>query len=72
VRTPRYKFISFDGDKVDQLFDLEKDPGETKNLATSSAHSGAIEEHRKLLREWERGLEIAPGLPSGNAWWRRR
>lgn len=71
VRTPRYKYISFDGDKVDQLFDMEKDPGETKNLATSPAHSGAVEEHRKLLLEWERGLDVAPGLPSVNAWWRR-
>lgn len=71
VRTPRYKYISFDGDSVDQLFDLEKDPGETKNLAKSPAHSGVVEEHRKLLIEWERGLDAAPGLPSANAWWRR-
>lgn len=71
VRTPRYKYISYDQDAADQLFDMEKDPGETKNLAMSSTHAGAVDEHRKLLRAWEGGLEIAPGLPSGNAWWRR-
>jgi choline-sulfatase len=34
------------------LFDLQKDPGETRNLAGDQAHSRLLAEHRKLLQEW--------------------
>jgi N-acetylglucosamine-6-sulfatase len=39
VRGPRYKFIRYHGVwDTDELFDLEADPGEIRNLITSAAH----------------------------------
>ncbi len=71
VRTERYKFVTFAGDTVEQLFDMEADPGETANLAAGSEHVGVLQEHKALLREWESRLEPAPNQPHSNAWWRR-
>ena len=71
LRTPRYKYVTYADDPVDQLFDMRDDPGETRNLAAGSSHASAVAEHRKLLREWEGRLDVAPGLPCADAWWRR-
>lgn len=60
IRTQDYKYITYQGDPVEQLFDMRADPGETKNLAGESAHAAALEEHRKLLRDWESRLDVAP------------
>ena len=69
VRTERYKYIAYKGDPVDQLFDMKDDPGETKNLATSSAYASALAEHKKLLKDWERRLDVAPKVPNMDSWW---
>ena len=71
VRTRRYKFATYAGDTVEQLYDMENDPGETRNLAASSEHASALADHKKLLREWEARLDPAPELPNADAWWRR-
>jgi arylsulfatase A-like enzyme len=63
VRSRRYKYAVFAGDPVRQLFDLERDPGETRNLVTDSQRASVLAEHQRLLREWEGRLEPAPGLP---------
>ncbi|MFB3827883.1 MAG: sulfatase [Bryobacteraceae bacterium] len=68
VRTGRYKYVTFAGDPVEQLFDMQPDPGETRNVAADSRYAGALADHRKLLREWESRLEKAPGLPHAEAW----
>ncbi|MHC4251689.1 MAG: sulfatase family protein [Planctomycetota bacterium] len=70
VRSARYKYVSYDGDAVEQLFDMRADPGETRNLAAEGSHAAARDEHRAMLIEWERGLDCAPGLPGRRAWWR--
>lgn len=62
VRSRRYKYVTFAGDPVRQLFDLERDPGETRNLVTDSEYASVLAEHQRLLREWEGRLEPAPGL----------
>lgn len=67
IRTARYKYITYHGDPVEQLFDMLDDPGETRNLAGRSEYASALEDHRRLLRQWEDRLEIAavasPQLP---------
>jgi len=68
VRTARYKYIKYAADPVEQLFDMQADPGETKNLATASEHRAALREHRRLLTDWEIPLVGAPGLPLGETW----
>ena len=62
VRTPGFKYITYYGDETEQLFDMERDPGETKNVAGEARYAAALAEHRKLLREWESKLELAPGV----------
>lgn len=66
VRTRRYKYVTFTGDPVRQLFDLERDPGETRNLVTDPQFASVLEEHQRLLREWESRLDAAPGAPKAS------
>jgi choline-sulfatase len=55
VRSSRYKYVAFDwGENPEQLFDLENDPGELKNLATDPAHESVLKEHRRMLKDWKR------------------
>lgn len=65
IRTPRYKYIMYKGDPVEQLFDLETDPWETRNLATESEFASVLQEHRDLLADWEAHLEPASAPPGG-------
>ena len=60
IRTRRYKYVTYEGDPVEQLFDMQDDPGETKNLAADARHGDALTGHRKLLKEWEAKLDVAP------------
>ena len=52
VRSQRYKYVTYRGDPIEQLFDLEMDPGEMDNLATDSEAAAILEAHRRMLREW--------------------
>lgn len=69
VRTERYKYITYKDDPVEQLFDMKDDPGETKNLATSSAHASTLAEHKRMLKDWEHGLDVSAKVPNTDAWW---
>jgi len=60
IRTPKHKYVTYYGDPVEQLFDMESDPGETRNLAGESRYAGILEDHHKLLRDWESQLDVAP------------
>jgi arylsulfatase A-like enzyme len=71
VRTKRYKYVKSVGDPVEQLFDMQADRGETRNLAAAGRHAAVLEEHRRLLVEWERRLDAAPGVPHTAAWRQR-
>lgn len=51
VRTRRYAYIHYREDQAEELFDLETDPGQTRNLAADPAHAGVLAEHRRLLNE---------------------
>jgi arylsulfatase A-like enzyme len=53
IRSARYKYIAFArGENREQFFDLEKDPGEIKNLVNDSALAGEVARHRSLLEQW--------------------
>lgn len=63
IRTPDYKYVTYHGDPVEQLFDMRGDPGETRNLAPEAKHTATLSDHRKLLRQcWSR-LDLAPNAP---------
>jgi len=68
VRTPRYKYITYKDDSVEQFFDMRTDPGETKNLAASSQYASVLAEHRKMLRDWESRLDVPSSIPNANVW----
>ena len=59
IRTPRYKYIAYKRDPVEQLFDMRTDPGETRNLAPDAQHAADLKAHRKLLADWEAKLDVA-------------
>ncbi|MFN0088519.1 MAG: sulfatase [Blastocatellia bacterium] len=67
VRTERHKLIYFN--KLDQweLYDLRKDPGETRNLYRDPAHAPIVEklkrELRRLRREFRDDDQFANELP---------
>jgi arylsulfatase A-like enzyme len=53
VRTARYKYVVYEkGLHREQLYDLERDPGEMVNLAVESRYREVIDRHRGLLRDW--------------------
>jgi arylsulfatase A-like enzyme len=53
VRTARYKYIVYNwGRYREQLFDLEKDPGEMVNLAYSMKYGKQLDAHREYLAKW--------------------
>jgi len=60
IRTPRYKYITYKRDPVEQLFDMQDDPGETKNLADEPRLATVLAQHRKHLAAWEASLDVAP------------
>jgi len=60
VRTPQYKLVTYANEPKVQLFDMQQDPWEMTNLAGDPAMASIIEEHRKLLTEWNARMEPAP------------
>ncbi len=53
VRTEEYKYVAFSqGARPEQLFDLQKDPGETRNLADAADTKPILSEHQTLLKQW--------------------
>lgn len=68
VRSERYKYINYYNDPVDMLFDMKEDPGETRNLAPDPAYADVVRNHKKMLQEWERKLDVASGVPNSDAW----
>ena len=53
LRTPRYKYVVFNGGARPELFfDLELDPGEVYNLVHRPEAASELEHHRALLCNW--------------------
>jgi arylsulfatase A-like enzyme len=53
VRTPRWRYIEWNAGKAGtQLFDMEQDPKETRNLAADPAHAATVSELRQRLADY--------------------
>ena len=53
IRTKRYKYCIYDnGEKREQLFDMENDPGEMNNLASSRTFQKELNAHRRMITKW--------------------
>lgn len=72
VRTPNYKYVLYDkGRYREQLFDMQKDRGEMRNLAVETKYREELEKHRRILGEWMKlhkvkqlrvNLHLVPGF----------
>jgi arylsulfatase A-like enzyme len=55
IRSGRYKYVRFNsGDRPEQLFDLDLDPGETRNLAPQPDAAALLADHRRMLLAWQK------------------
>lgn len=57
IRWKQWRFVHyqremFGGKDVGELYDLERDPEETRNLYSDPDHQGIVQECRRLLLEW--------------------
>ena len=53
VRTPDFKYVLYDkGRYREQLYDMRRDRGETRNLAVEKAYAETLSQHRRMLEEW--------------------
>ena len=51
IRTDKYKYTRYVEGNGEELYDLEKDPGEKRNLIHDLSYAEALKEHRELLSE---------------------
>jgi hypothetical protein len=70
VRTHRYKYIERAAENRIDLFDLETDPRETKNLGLSEEHAGIRTQLASQLKEYFDQFEGSPnnGLRVRELW----
>jgi arylsulfatase A-like enzyme len=55
VRTDRWRYTEWaEGADGVQLYDMDRDPGETKNLAADAAHAATVAELKSLLKAYRR------------------
>ena len=53
LRTARYRYTIYNkGDYREQLFDMEKDPGEMANLAVAPDCQSILKLHRQYMGVW--------------------
>jgi len=63
IRTQRYKYVEFPNDPVRQLFDMKKDPWETKNLYEQCKYADIAKEHHDLLKDYLDHLDVVEPSP---------
>ena len=61
ARGARYKYIWWQADGVEQLFDMAEDPGEERNLAGESDFESVLAEHRGALVDHLKRYERTEG-----------
>jgi arylsulfatase A-like enzyme len=66
ARTARYKYNLYAEDK-EELFDLQADSGEARNLAGDPAMAETLAAHRKMLRDWMEKTGDPFGKPATRA-----
>lgn len=65
VRTQRYKYVLYDkGRHREQLFDMERDRGETRNLMMERAYEEVAQQHRDLLARFMEEHRVHPTRPA--------
>jgi arylsulfatase len=58
VADKRWKYVlNWNPRDLDELYDLQADPGEMRNLASDKAHAGTVEQMRARLKVWLEGTK---------------
>lgn len=61
IRTDHYKYVLYDkGRHREQLFNMQTDRGEMRNLAVESTYKKELQKHRDILRQWMEKHQIRP------------
>jgi arylsulfatase A-like enzyme len=69
IRDARYKSIIYENET--KLYDIEKDPLETKNLVADAAHAEIVKRHRAHFREYIGQIEVYQEPSWGQKSWQR-
>ena len=65
VRTERYKYVLYDkGRHREQLFDMQTDRGEMRNLMMEKAYEEIAQQHRDILAQFMEKHHIRPTRPA--------
>jgi arylsulfatase A-like enzyme len=62
IRDERYKFV-WNPTDIDELYDLQNDPWELTNLATTEAHGETLSEYRRRL--YDQFAELGDPMVTG-------
>jgi arylsulfatase A-like enzyme len=57
VRDNRYKLIEYPRANRRQLFDIRRDPWETRDLSQEPRHAATLERLQKALRQWQESVD---------------
>lgn len=61
VRSKEFKYVLYDkGRYREQLYDMQRDRGEMRNLAVEKKYEEVLQKHRDILEQWMRTLKIRP------------
>lgn len=64
VRSERYKYVLYDkGRHREQLFDMQNDRGEMRNLVMENAYNQELQKMRDILEKWMNTYNIHPTRP---------
>jgi len=66
LRTSQFKYVRYDGDPVEQLFDMQADPWEMTNLYKDPAYASVLAEHRARLDRWTATLTPVEPTPDAS------
>lgn len=64
VRSERYKYVLYDkGRHREQLFDMQSDKGEMRNLVMENTYDKELQKHRDILEKWMNTYKVKPTRP---------
>jgi choline-sulfatase len=58
IRSERYKYVKYQDEPVEMLYDMEGDPQETRNLAEEEDYANTLAAHREMLKVWNGRLRM--------------
>lgn len=64
IRSDDFKYVHFEDDPIEQLFDMKNDPWEMTNLYEDPAYADVLKDHRKMLADFRATLQPVAPTPS--------